>query len=138
MLFRDDRASGNRRRSPGISGRQYEGLVITPEDWPPLLHPRMLMDHEGYSAWERHMVTRCAEDATSPEERGCDTRARRESPAPLSARRTAQSTASSRRSRLIPSQASVPSSLAESLERSADEAIAAVPDDMKPLRTRTA
>ena len=38
----------------------YDGLVVTADDLPPLLAPRMLMDAEGYSAWERHMVARCA------------------------------------------------------------------------------
>src|SRR4030095_15934246 len=45
----------------------YEGLRVDPEAWPPLLHPRMLMDPDGYSAWERHMVARCNTAALSPE-----------------------------------------------------------------------
>jgi hypothetical protein len=41
--------------------------VVTGDDLPPLLHPRMLMDEDGYSAWERHMVGRCAELSRAPE-----------------------------------------------------------------------
>jgi Fe-S-cluster containining protein len=46
----------------------YDGLRVDPEAWPPLLHPRMLMDHEGYSAWERHMVARCNDSHLAPEQ----------------------------------------------------------------------
>ena len=67
MLFRDDCAlvitSGPHAFPPG----QYEGLVVTSDDLPPLLTPTMLMDGPGYSAWERHMVMRCAEGERSPE-----------------------------------------------------------------------
>ena len=45
----------------------YEGLVITDEDLPPLLSPQMVMDLDGYSAWERHMVARCADADSRPE-----------------------------------------------------------------------
>jgi len=67
MLFRDDCAlaitSGPHAFPPG----EYEGLVVTSDDLPPLLMPTMLMDGPGYSAWERHMVMRCAERDRSPE-----------------------------------------------------------------------
>ena len=67
MLFRDDCAlaitSGPHAFPPG----QYEGLVVTSDDLPPLLTPTMLMDGPGYSAWEHHMVMRCAEGERSPE-----------------------------------------------------------------------
>ena len=67
MLFRDDCAlaitSGPHAFPPG----QYEGLVVASDDLPPLLTPTRLMDGPGYSAWERHMVMRCAEDERSPE-----------------------------------------------------------------------
>ena len=67
MLFRDDCAlaitSGPHAFPPG----QYEGLVVASDDLPPLLTPTMLMDGPGYSAWERHMVMRCAEGERSPE-----------------------------------------------------------------------
>ncbi|HLG60157.1 MAG TPA: hypothetical protein VI485_32750 [Vicinamibacterales bacterium] len=45
----------------------YEGLVVTAHDLPPLLTPRTLMDLDGYSAWERHMVARCARINARPE-----------------------------------------------------------------------
>lgn len=66
MLFRDDCPlaiiSGPHAFPPG----EYEGLVVTSNDLPPLLTPTMLMDGPGYSAWEGHMVTRCA-DGHGPE-----------------------------------------------------------------------
>jgi len=67
MLFRDDVALEIVDAPAAFPPAEYEGLVITPEDWPPLLHPRMLMDLAGYSAWERHMVACCARDGISPE-----------------------------------------------------------------------
>ncbi len=45
----------------------YEGLIVDADAWPPLLNPRMLMDLDSYAAWERHMVHRCADGASSPE-----------------------------------------------------------------------
>jgi len=39
----------------------YDGLVVTSDDLPPMLTPRMLMDLDGYTAWERHMVARFAD-----------------------------------------------------------------------------
>jgi Fe-S-cluster containining protein len=67
MLFRDDCpleiVSGPHAFPPG----EYEGLIVTGNDLPPLLSPTMLMDPGGYSAWERHMVARCAEIDWSPE-----------------------------------------------------------------------
>jgi Fe-S-cluster containining protein len=46
----------------------YGGLRVDAETWPPLLHPRMLMDFDGYAAWERHMVARCGDARLSPEQ----------------------------------------------------------------------
>jgi Fe-S-cluster containining protein len=67
MLFRDDCplaiTSGPHVFPPG----EYEGLVVTGDDLPPLLTPTMLMDGPGYSAWERHMVMQCAYGDRSPE-----------------------------------------------------------------------
>jgi Fe-S-cluster containining protein len=67
MLFRDDCplaiTSGPHAFPPG----EYEGLIVTSDDLPPLLTPTMLMDGAGYSAWESHMVTRCAESERGPE-----------------------------------------------------------------------
>ena len=67
MLFRDDLPVAIVEAPPAFPDAEYEGLVVGPDAWPPLLHPRMLMDLEGYAAWERHMVRRCAGEASSPE-----------------------------------------------------------------------
>ena len=66
-LFRDDVPLAIVESPAAFPPREYEGLVVHPDAWPPLLHPRMLMDLEGYSAWERHMVRRCADPAVTPE-----------------------------------------------------------------------
>jgi Fe-S-cluster containining protein len=67
MLFRDDCplaiVSGPRAFPSG----DYEGLTVTGDDLPPLLSPKINMDPAGYSAWECHMVARCAEIGISPE-----------------------------------------------------------------------
>jgi hypothetical protein len=67
MLFRDDVPLEIVASPAGFPESDYEGLKVDPEAWPPLLHPEMLMDVEGYSAWERHMVARCADDSLTPE-----------------------------------------------------------------------
>jgi Fe-S-cluster containining protein len=67
MLFREDVAVEIVTSPPAFPPADYDGLSVDGESWPPLLHPRMLMDLEGYSAWERHMVTRCANLAAPPE-----------------------------------------------------------------------
>lgn len=66
-LFRDDVPIAIVEAPPAFPPADYEGLVVEADAWPPLLHPHMLMDDAGYSAWERHMVSRCAADALSPE-----------------------------------------------------------------------
>jgi len=43
---------------PAFPSAAYEGLEA--DEWPPLLHPRMLMDEASYEAWEAHVVWRCA------------------------------------------------------------------------------
>jgi Fe-S-cluster containining protein len=67
MLFRDDCplriVRGPRAFPPG----DYEGLVVTSDDLPPLLSPSMLMDADAYSAWECHMVERCSRPDQTPE-----------------------------------------------------------------------
>src|SRR5262245_49874405 len=67
MLFRDDCGlaivSGPQAFPPG----DYEGLVVTDSDLPPLLTPTMLMEPAAYSGWECHMVSRCADAGGSPE-----------------------------------------------------------------------
>jgi Fe-S-cluster containining protein len=59
MLFRED-AVEIVAAPPAFPEADYEGLVVTADDLPPLLTPRMLMDLDGYTAWERHMVARCS------------------------------------------------------------------------------
>ena len=66
-LFRDDVPLEIVAAPAAFPPAEYEGLAITADDWPPLLRPKMLMDLEGYSAWERHMVARCADRSASPE-----------------------------------------------------------------------
>jgi hypothetical protein len=67
MLFREDVPVAIVEQPPAFPDAGYEGLIVEPDAWPPLLHPRMLMDLEGYSAWERHMVARCSDLSLSPE-----------------------------------------------------------------------
>jgi hypothetical protein len=67
MLFRDDVPVEVVTSPAAFPPRDYDGLNVHREAWPPLLHPRMLMDLEGYTAWERHMVERCARLEVAPE-----------------------------------------------------------------------
>lgn len=67
MLFRDDVPVEIVEGPAAFPPAEYDGLVVTADEWPPLLHPQMLMDADGYSAWERHMVARCADETLSPE-----------------------------------------------------------------------
>lgn len=67
MLFRDDVPLEIVEAPAAFPPGDYEGLKVDKDAWPPLLHPRMLMDLEGYSAWERHMVRRCADVRRAPE-----------------------------------------------------------------------
>jgi hypothetical protein len=67
MLFRDDVEIEVVEGPPAFPPAPYEGLTVDPEAFPPLLHPEMLMDLPGYSAWERHMVARCNTATLSPE-----------------------------------------------------------------------
>ena len=67
MLFRDDVPLEVVESPAAFPPADYDGLNVDAEAWPPLLHPRMLMDLEGYSAWERHMVRRCADVSRAPE-----------------------------------------------------------------------
>jgi hypothetical protein len=66
-LFRDDVPLQIVGAPPAFPPAEYEGLAVEEDDWPPLLHPTMLMDLDGYTAWERHMVRRCADGGASPE-----------------------------------------------------------------------
>ena len=67
LLFRDDVPLEIVESPPAFPPANYEGLNVYADAWPPLLHPTMLMDLEGYSAWEHHMVRRCAEVERAPE-----------------------------------------------------------------------
>ena len=67
MLFRDDVPIAIVEGPPAFPPADYQGLEVAQDAWPPLLHPRMLMDDDAYSGWERHMVARCADAALSPE-----------------------------------------------------------------------
>jgi Fe-S-cluster containining protein len=60
MLFRDAPVEIV-ARPPAFPATDYDGLIVTSDDLPPMLTPRMLMDHEGYGAWEQHMVARFAD-----------------------------------------------------------------------------
>ena len=60
MLFREDVPLRIVSEPPAFPPRDYDGLTVREDDLPPLLNPHMLMDHDGYAAWEAHMVERCA------------------------------------------------------------------------------
>lgn len=62
MLFREDVDLEIVDGPSAFPPADYDGLTVTAGDLPPLLSPSMLMDPAGYSAWERHMVERCAAD----------------------------------------------------------------------------
>jgi Fe-S-cluster containining protein len=66
-LFRDDVPIEIVEAPPAFPDAEYEGLVVTKDDWPPLLRPELLADPESYAAWERHMISRCADETLSPE-----------------------------------------------------------------------
>jgi hypothetical protein len=67
MLFRDDVPLAIVESPAAFPPAEYDGLRVGSDAWPPLLHPRMLMNGDTYSAWERHMVERCADPALAPE-----------------------------------------------------------------------
>jgi hypothetical protein len=67
MLFRDEVPLRIVDGPPAFPPANYEGLEVAEEDLPPLLHPRMLMDLDGYDVWERHMVQRCVDVTRLPE-----------------------------------------------------------------------
>ncbi len=108
----------------------YDGFAVTDDDLPPLLQPRMLMDHDGYAAWEAHMVQRCASPDASPESAVATlmrdaqiVRAWRPGGVTLSDAVAALPAA------MVP--AAVPADLHDSLQRHR-EVITAVPEDLKP------
>ena len=67
MLFRDDVPLQIVEAPPAFPPGDYDGLAVGDEELPPLLHPHMLMDLDGYSAWEEHLVTRCLDLQRLPE-----------------------------------------------------------------------
>jgi Fe-S-cluster containining protein len=67
MLFRDDVPVRIVEEPLAFPPADYEGLEVADDDLPPLLHPHMLMDLDGYTAWEQHMVQRCADVTRVPE-----------------------------------------------------------------------
>jgi hypothetical protein len=67
MLFREDVPLRIVEGPPAFPPGDYDGLAIGGDELPPLLHPRMLMDLDGYSAWEAHLVTRCLDLQRVPE-----------------------------------------------------------------------
>jgi Fe-S-cluster containining protein len=67
MLFRDVPVRVV-EHPPAFPPSDYEGLVVEDDAFPPLLTPTMLMDLDGYTAWERHMVAVCADTDRHPEQ----------------------------------------------------------------------
>jgi hypothetical protein len=67
MLFRDIPIHVV-EHPPAFPPSDYEGLIVEDDAFPPLLTPSMLMDLEGYSAWEQHMVAACADVERTPDE----------------------------------------------------------------------
>lgn len=131
MLFRDDMDLEIVESPSAFPYADYDGLTVTADDLPPLLSPSMLMDPDGYSAWERHMVQRCSGPA-SPERvvatlasDAAQLRTWRPGAGDLAdAIRCLPGTAVA---------ASTPTSLAGSM-RLRDEVVSAIPDDLKPAR----
>jgi hypothetical protein len=130
MLFRDDVTIAVVENPAAFPAADYEGLTIEPDDWPPLLHPGMLMDAEGYAAWERHMVARCAIESLSPE--AVLATLQRDARA-LRRYVTGSGSLSEAVAALPPDVVEVPphATLDDSLDLHA-EAMAAVPDDLRP------
>lgn len=67
MLFRDDVPLQVVEAPPAFPPSDYDGLLVDEEAYPPLLTPTLLMDLDGYSAWERHMVAAFADADRPPE-----------------------------------------------------------------------
>jgi hypothetical protein len=129
MLFREDVALDIVEDPPAFPPRDYDGLSVTADDLPPLLSPSMLMDFDGYSTWERHMVHRCGGDVL-PESvvaslRGDVKRLGRWRPGEVSL---------SEAIRLLPS-AVLPATSDSTMARSValrKDVMQAIPDDLKP------
>ena len=129
MLFREDVPLTILETPPAFPFADYDGLVVSGEDLPPLLTPRTLMDLEGFDTWERHMVARCAA-GRSPESvvatLSRDAMALRQwTPG---ARTLAEAVRALREDAVA---AQAPDTLAPSL-RLRDDVVAAMPDDLRP------
>jgi Fe-S-cluster containining protein len=129
MLFREDVGLEIVEGPSAFPPADYDGLTVTADDLPPLLSPSMLMNPDGYSAWERHMVRRC-DAGPLPESVIAAlvadvTRLRTWRPGEISLTEAIQ---------LLPETshpAPSPASLARSIELRKD-VVDAIPDDLKP------
>jgi hypothetical protein len=130
-LFREDVVLEVVEHPQAFPERDYDGLTVNEDDWPPLLRPTTLADLAGYDAWERHMVSRCAEAARGAEDVIAtlyrDAGLVR-SVNPVEGLSIAGAIAALPASGVA---ASAPDTLDESLVRYA-EVMTAVPDDMRP------
>jgi hypothetical protein len=129
MLFRDDVTLAVVASPVAFPPADYEGLIVGSEELPPLLHPAMLMDLEGYAAWERHMIARCNTEARPEAVLATLMRDARQ----LRTWTPGASTLAGAVAALPPSclPATAAASLTASLDRQA-EVMAAVPDDLRP------
>jgi hypothetical protein len=129
MLFRDDVALAIVESPPAFPLTDYDGMTVEEDEFPPLLSPTMLMDPDGYSAWERHMVRRCAVDI-SPESIVAMLASDVER---LRAWRPDAGTLVSAIDRL-PAEATAiaPPERLEESHRLREQVVAAIPDDLKP------
>ena len=129
LLFRDDVALAIVESPGAFPPADYEGLVVEPDDVPPLLRPGVMMDPEAYSEWERHMVRRAATGlnpesllATLMRDAGLVRNWRPEGPSIVSHILNLPGE---------PVRTEAPATLAASLE-AFREVMAAVPDDLRP------
>jgi len=129
QLFRDDVPLEIVESPPAFPPADYDGLTVAGDDLPPLLRPDVLMDGDGYDAWERHMVAVC--DAADGPEAAVETLARQAS---MLRRWTGGGEAlhvavAQLPDRVVP--AMPPATLDTSLQAHA-EAMTCVPDDLRP------
>jgi len=130
-LFRADVPIEIVESPPAFPQAEYDGLIVKADEWPPLLHPGMLTDLGGYAAWERHMVSRCADAALTPE--GVIATLERDARL-VRAVKPADGESISLVIERLPSDgvsAPIPDTLDVSLSRH-EEVMAAVPDEWKP------
>jgi hypothetical protein len=129
QLFREDVPLAIVESPPSFPPADYDGLTVTDDDLPPLLRPDVLMDAEGYTAWERHMVGVCA--AAGSAESALATLAR-----DASVLRTWTGGGDPIRAAVVRlPQDQVPAAALPALDaslRAYGEAMSCVPDDLKP------